>query len=291
MRWTVGIQVAVLAALAAVGRGGETVPPEGFEPLIVDPTAPARASAETPPTPAERPSTPPSEAPKAPAPEVDKVARTVRIPVELTGAEGVIEWILGTARAPKASTILVTPCRAQAVADALAAIGLAKGTPPEARGDGPPGPPSGPSLELSLVWHTKEKPGLLPATRLFAPSPDGRDAGPGRWVYAGPATVREGEATLLVASVSGSLVTTNLRDTSALIYWVPGPGEPGLEALRTWYAAKAPGVPAGSKPALVVRPAAPPKPPKPVEPGPEGAPPAGAPDSGYGQASQSTIRP
>ena len=55
----------------------------------------------------------------------------------------------------------------------------------------------------------------------LATEPEGKPTEEGKWVYAGPQVAREGEDEILVTAISGSLVTLNRRDTSAMIHWVP----------------------------------------------------------------------
>ena len=158
----------------------------------------------------------------APAVRVDEKARTVRIPARLTRATGVVEWLLSAGAAHPTTSVLVTDCSARDVAAGLAKIGLAGGTRPQMAGEERAKLPSGPAVAIDIVIKDAAgKESRIPASRFLSARSDGPPLGEGAWVYVGPQEVREGESSIIVTELSGSLVTTNLRDSSAVIYWAP----------------------------------------------------------------------
>ena len=164
-------------------------------------------------------------APAAAAIQVDEKTRTVHIPVRLTGARGVVEWLLAAGERHKASAVLVTDRSAGEVAAAMARVGLAPGARPEPVGEDRATIPQGSTLTVTVI--VKDAAGRqmrIPAERLLSRRSGGEPLSEGRWVYAGPQVVLESDAEISVTELSGSLATTNLRDASALIYWVPAAG-------------------------------------------------------------------
>lgn len=161
----------------------------------------------------------PTEARSAPAVRVDQEARTVRIPARFTRATGVVEWLLSAGAAHPNTSVLVTDCPVRDVAAGLAKIGLAGGRRPQLVGEDRAGPPSGPAVAVEVVIKDAAgKESRLAASRFLSARSDGPPP-EGAWVYVGPQEVREGGTTIIVTELSGSLITTNLRDSSAIIYW------------------------------------------------------------------------
>jgi len=162
----------------------------------------------------------PTEAGIAPAVRVDQKARTVRIPARFTRATGVVEWLLSAGAAHPTTSALVTDCPVRDVAAGLAKIGLVGGRRPQLVGEDRAGPPSGPVVAVDVVIKDAAGKELkLAASRFLSARSDGPPLGEGAWVYVGPQEVREGGATTIVTELTGSLITTNLRDSSAIIYW------------------------------------------------------------------------
>ena len=236
----------LLAMLAAVGgcaaatgtsRPVPAVPsPEpgvaasnGMGPIVRgtdDEASPGEASHPRPSSPSEGAHSPTAPAAQAAATiEVDEKTRTVHIPVRLTGARGVVEWLLAADDRHKASAVLVTDRSAGEVAAAMAKAGLAPGVRPEPVGEDRATIPQGSTLTVTVI--VKDAAGRetrIPAGRLLSRQSGGEPLSEGRWVYAGLQVVLEADAEINVTELSGSLVTTNLRDASAVIYWVPAPG-------------------------------------------------------------------
>jgi hypothetical protein len=155
--------------------------------------------------------------------KVDEKTRTVHIPVRLTGARGVVEWLLAAGERHKAAAVLVTDGSVADLAAAMARAGLAPGVRPEPVGEDRARPPRGAALAVTLVARDaagRQK--RIPAERLLSRQSGGEPLAEGRWVYAGPQVVQEADAEINVTELSGSLATTNLRDSSAMIYWAPG---------------------------------------------------------------------
>ena len=210
---------AVVALMLAAGASGEA-PPEHLAPIILE----TDDAGGPKPTPVEAPQTQPAET--LPPIRVDEETRSVRIPVRFSRAEGTVEWLLSTGEKHRRMSVLVTDQPAKAVAAALVKAGLPSGKPPAPVGPDRVRPPKGTPVEIEVVVA---RPGgtLLryPANLFLATSPGGDPVENGQWVYVGPPVAREGEAEILVTTLSGSLVTTNLRDSSALVYWAPNEAE------------------------------------------------------------------
>jgi len=225
--------LAMLAAVGGCAAATETSQPapadaspeseravlDGMEPIVRgtdDAAVPGAEASARPPAPA---------APAAATIQVDEKTRTVHIPVRLTGARGVVEWLLAAGDRHQASAVLVTDRSAGEVAAAMARVGLAPGARPEPVGEDRATIPQGSALTVTVI--VKDAAGRqmrIPAGRLLSRQSGGEPLSEGRWVYAGPQVVLEADAEINVTELSGSLATTNLRDASALIYWVPAPG-------------------------------------------------------------------
>jgi len=190
-----------------------------------------------------------------PAIRVDPKTHTVQVPVRVTRARGVVEWLLSAGVAHTRTSVLVTRCPVRAVARALGQAGLAEGRPPKPVGDDAARLPHGPAVRLTLVFSGAHgAPTRLPAENLLAAASDGTPLPRGRWVYVGPQTLADGK--VLLAELSGSLVTTGLRDTSAMIYWVPASPREAPLYVKAFYA-RPEAVPAeASEVVLEIRPAA-----------------------------------
>jgi len=178
----------------------------------------------------------PAEADRPPPIAVDAAARTVRIPVRPTRAKGVVEWLLVASGKHAALAVLVTECSARDVADAFAKAGLDGGDHPVPVGDDAARAPGGPALRLALVARGADGRAVrIPAERLLSATSGGKPIPDGRWVYAGPATLDDGK--VLLSGLSGSVATTNLRDTSAMIYRVPAQADAGgVHYVQAFYA-------------------------------------------------------
>ena len=186
---------------------------------------------------------------------VDPKTRTVRVPVRVTGARGVVEWLLSAGGRHERMSVLVTWCSARAVARALEQAGLAAGRPPEPVGEDAARPPAGPAVSLTLRFRGPYgSPAHVSAEALLADKSDGTPLPKGRWIYVGPQTLADDA--VLLAELSGSLVTTALRDTSALVYWVPASSGEGPSYVKAVYDRRG-AVPAGvTEAVLEIRPVA-----------------------------------
>jgi len=145
-------------------------------------------------------------------------------------------------------SMCVTEAPPREVAEALAKIGLTAGTHGQPVGDDRVRPPAGSRVEVALVIAGR----TVPAAALFSTKPGGDPLAAGTWVYAGPQVVHDGDAEVNVTDLSGSLITTNLRDSSAVIYWVPAAFDPAAPYDAAFYASRqAP--PAGQAAILEIR--------------------------------------
>jgi len=228
-----GLTLAVSAAGAAPEGAASDEPRGGYghlKPLVMeaDKLAPPAGKRPDGDRPAHGDAGPP------PAVRVDPKTRTVRVPVRVTRARGVVEWLLSAGVAHTRTSVLVTRCPVRAVARALEQAGLAEGRPPEPVGDDAARPPDGPAVRLTLRFAGADgAPTRLPAEDLLAAASDGTPLPRGRWVYVGPQTLADGK--VLLAELSGSLVTTGLRDTSAMIYWVPASSREAPLYVKAFY--------------------------------------------------------
>jgi len=245
----------VLVLLAAITAAGATTPKDAPSPLAGDNLAPilmgtdeARAPRKTP---KEVPPTKPERPPKPI--RVDEKARSVRLPVRFSQASGAVEWFLSAGEKHPRMSVFVTDQPAKAVAAALAKAGLPAGTPPLRVGEDRVQPPKGTPVDIDVIVARADGAEIrYPASLFIATSSVGEPATDGQWVYVGPPIAREGEAEILVTALSGSLVTTNLRDSSALVYWVPEKTE-GF--VRTFYVSGVPLPAEGFSCELEIRPA------------------------------------
>ncbi len=245
----------VLALLGTITSAGATAPKEGSAPPSGDNLAPIILGTDE----ADSLRKPPKEAPPAkPARalepiHVDEEARSVRLPVRFSPASGAVEWFLSSGEKHQRMSVLVTDHPAKAVAAALAKAGLPAGTPPLLVGEDRVRPPKGTPVDVDVVVTRADGTEIrYPASLFIATSSVGEPAADGQWVYVGPPIAREGEAEILVTALSGSLVTTNLRDSSALVYWVPEKTE-GF--VRTFYVSGVPLPAEGFSCELEIRPA------------------------------------
>ena len=168
---------------------------------------------------APKPAAAPAKAP--PAVRIDEKASTVRIPARLTHVKGVVEWVLSCGERHRAMSVLVTDCTVRDVTAALAKVGLQAGERPQAVGEDRARAPKGAAVVVEVAFKDDMgKETRVPAAKFLSARSDGDPLGEGAWVYVGPLVIREGEAEILVTDFSGSLVSTNLRDSSAMISWV-----------------------------------------------------------------------
>jgi hypothetical protein len=237
------------ALLLAAALGGCIAPQQAPAPAPARPRedrwAPLVVGIDEHGRPLKPPPAPSPAAPAAPAVEIDEKGRAVRIPARLTRAQGVVECLLAAASKRRETAVLVTDCQARDVAAALVKVGLAPGARPEAVGDDRARPPQGPPLQIEIVF--KDAAGQetrLPAARLLSRQSARPPLAEGAWLYVGPQIVRDGDVEIHLTELSGNLVSTNLRDTSALAYWVPkATGDPA-PYVAAYYASSAPLPPA-----------------------------------------------
>jgi len=176
----------------------------------------------------------PSDAGDRPSVRVDPKARTVRVPVRVTHARGVVEWVLSAGGRHARMSVLLTRCPVRTVARALEQTGLAEGRPPTLVGEDAARPPRGPAVRLTVRFRQPDGSwATLPAEALLAAASAGTPLPPGRWVYVGPQTLADGK--VLLAELSGSLVTTGLQDRSAMIYWVPASSGEEVLYVQAYY--------------------------------------------------------
>ena len=225
-RFTVAALVMLASCLAAGATAGETRPKEPrtrldrFKPLILE-TDDLRTIRKV-----EKTADGDAAKPAAKI-QVDAKTRTVRIPVAPTRTRGAVEWLLTVCGKHPATSVLVTARAAAEVSAAFAKAGFEAGVHPRRVGADRVRPPSGRVLEIHLIFKTaggKEK--RIPAARLLASKSDGTPLGAGRWVYVGPQRIGDGTDSILLTELSGSLATTNVRDASAIVYWVPEDRDP-----------------------------------------------------------------
>jgi len=187
--------------------------------------------------------------------DVDPEGHTVRIPVRATGSRGVVEWLLTSSGRYPQTACLVTFASARRIAQAFAKAGLASGHPPAPVRADAAHPPKGPALRLTLVTRRADGQTVrIPAETLLGATSAGKPLGPGRWVYVGPRSLADGK--VLLSELSGSIATTNLRDASAMIYWVPAQETPGPLYVRAYYGRPKPRLEDAGSFTLEIRPAA-----------------------------------
>ena len=225
-RFTVAALVMLCACFAAAAPAAETRPKEPrtrldrFKPLILE-TDDLRTIRKV-----EKAGDGDAAKPAAKI-QVDAKTRTVRIPVAPTRTRGAVEWLLTACGKHPAASVLVTARAAAEVSAAFAKAGFEAGTRPRPVGSDRARPPSGSAVEITLLAKPLGgKVTRIPAARLLASKSDGTPLGPGRWVYVGPQRIGDGTDSVLVTELSGSLATTNIRDASAIVYWVPEDRDP-----------------------------------------------------------------
>jgi len=212
----------------AATAGGVPEPGASLKPILLDAEA-RRGGPRARPT--ERP---------ARTVEVDAAAHLLRIPVRPTRTRGVVERLLGVVLRPVemevSTTVLISEAPVRAVVRAAEKAGLRPGRPPQRVGAEAARPPQGTPVVVTLVGRgPADRTWRVPAEHLLAERANGPPLRAGRWIWTGPQTV--GEEGVLMAEVTGSLATPVLRDTSAVLYWVPaGPGEGGLFYEKAFYA-------------------------------------------------------
>ncbi len=186
---------------------------------------------------------------------VAPMAHTVAVPVRVTHARGAVEWLLSAGTTHRRMSVLLARCPVRPLTRALEEAGLSAARPPEPVGEDAARPPEGPAVRLTLRFDAPDgTAGRVPAEDLLAAAPAGTPLPAGRWVYVGPQTLADGK--VLLPQLSGTLVTTALRDTTGLIYWVPAAGGEGPRYVESFYARKGV-VPAGvTEAVLEIRPAA-----------------------------------
>jgi len=194
---------------------------------------------------------------KPPAPiVVDEKARSVRAAVTLTRTKGVVEWVLSSSRKHPAASVMVAENSAAEFAAALAKAGYDTGTPAAIYGEDKARPPAGQPMAIDLVV-TREggKVDRIPAQKFLSAKSAGDPVSDGTWVYVGPQAIREGEVDILVTELSGSVITTNLRDSSAMVFWMPTSGDDS-PAAATYFASNAPMPGEADRCEIEIRPAA-----------------------------------
>jgi len=247
--------VLVLAVLAA--GAAAPAPPAPREPAAKsDRLAPVMVEPDDLGTPA-KPKPPP--APSAPARHageirVDERAKTVTVPVAFTRAKGVVERLLSAKKKNPAASVLVTEHSAKDLAAALAKAGLAPGRRPAPVGEDRATLASGAALEITVLAKAADgKVARTPAATFLSARSSGEPLGEGAWVYVGPQTLREGDAEILVTEMTGSIVTTNLRDSTAVIYWRPRLPDDSQPYVTAFYASASPLPAAGETCQLEIR--------------------------------------
>jgi hypothetical protein len=249
----------VLAGLSGCMAPPEAVPPEAIAPAARDSLMPiVRGTDDVMEKPPATLAAAPPAAPQKPAApvRVDEKARTVRIPARFTGARGVVEWLLAAGGKHPVTSIFVTDASVRDIAAALARTGLAAGSRPQPAGEDRARPPAGHPVEINVMVRDAGGPETrIPAARFLSRRSGGDPLGDGAWIYVGPQVIREGDANILVTEFSGSVATTDLRDSSAMIYWVPGPGGDTALYFSAYYASNVP-ISAGTACEIEVRPSA-----------------------------------
>ncbi len=236
-RFTVAALVMLCACLAAAAPAAEMRPKEPrtrldrFKPLVLE-TDDLRTVRKV-----EKAGDGDAAKPAAKI-QVDAKTHTVRIPVAPTRTRGAVEWLLTACGKHPAASVLVTARAAAEVSAAFAKAGFEAGVHPRRVGADRVGPPSGRTVEISLIAKASGgKVTRIPAARLLASKSDGTPLGPGRWVYVGPQRIGDSTDSILVTELSGSLATTNVRDASAIVYWVSEDRDPA-PYVRAYYASR-----------------------------------------------------
>jgi hypothetical protein len=183
------------------------------------------------------------EAAVKPAPTiiVDAKTHTVRATVRFSRAKGVVEWVLSSRKKHPGSSVMLSENSAADFAAAFAKAGYAPGMPPVVYTEDRARPPAGQPVEIDvIVMRADGKTDRAPAASFISMKSSGEPAGEGTWLYVGPQSIREGDAEILVTELSGSVITTNSRDSSAMIFWMPkvSNGSPSVSA--TYYVSSIP---------------------------------------------------
>jgi hypothetical protein len=187
--------------------------------------------------------------------QVDEKARTVRIPCRFSGARGVVEWLVSAGGKHPATSVLLTDAAVRDIAAAMAKAGLTPGVRPEAVGEDRARAPKGAAVSIEVVIKGGGQDGRAPATTYFSRESGGKPMNEGTWIYVGPQSFKEGDAEILVTDLSGSIATTNLRDSSALIYWAPKATGDAPAYVTAFYASNVPQPAEGTACELEIKPA------------------------------------
>lgn len=172
---------------------------------------------------------------------VDEKTQAVRLPVRATRARGVVEWLLQAGRKQAQAAVFITERPAGDLAAAFQKAGWAAGRHPELVSDDKARPPAGLTLRIDVIVRTRDgKETRTPAATYLSAQSDGRPLGEGTWVYAGTQVIRADGTDILLSNLAGSVVTTNLRDSSAMIYWVPKDAPAEGAYVSGYYASAAP---------------------------------------------------
>jgi hypothetical protein len=168
----------------------------------------------------------------------DAKSHTVWAPVRFTRAKGVVEWILSSHKRHPGSSVMLSENWASDFAAAFARAGYVAGAPPLVFGDDRVRMPAGQPVAVDvIVTHADGKTDRTPASKFLSARLSGEPVGEGTWIYVGPQSIRDGDDEMLVTELSGSIATTNVRDTSAMIFWMPKGGDASASIAPTYYAA------------------------------------------------------
>jgi len=191
--------------------------PAGLVPIVV-------GTPETlPPGAAKPPPKPAAPRPPEPSPAVraDAAAHVVRFPVTMVRPDGPVDRLVSCELKYAGRSVFTTPCSARDLAKAFDRAGFPAGRPPARAADDHMRPPSGPTVEIALVVRARDgRETRFPAATFLSEEPRGTPLAEGRWVWVGPQVIRDGDAAILMPALSGSVVTTDLGDSSAMAYWV-----------------------------------------------------------------------
>jgi hypothetical protein len=259
MRWGLGMILAMAVLAAGAAPPAPPAPrdradkPDGWTPVVVE-TDDLGAGTKAKGLPA-------SPAPAKPAAgiRVDEESKTVTVPVAFTRTKGVVERLLSAKKKNPGASVLVTEHSARDLAAALAKAGLVPGRRPEPVGEDRAKVPAGAALDITVVSKAADgKVTRTPAARFLSDKSSGEPLGQGAWVYVGPQMLREGDADVLVTEMTGAIVTTNLRDATAVVYWRPRLPDDAQPYVTAFYVSTAPLPVPGDTCELEIRPAAPP---------------------------------
>ena len=229
----------VLLAVASAAAAGAPVPdaldPVGEAPMRMEPIV-QNTDEDGRPVRAERPERGEGTSDPLPPIRVDPNRHTVRVPVAFSRAEGLVVWLLSSGGRCRHTSVLVTRHKIRHLAMAFRAACFPEGRASRQVDDGRAGAPEGVPVEIDVVVTRAEGDEVrFPAALFLAERSGGDSLENGQWVYTGPRTLQEDDVALLVTELSGSVVTTNLGDSSAFIHWVPTDAEAGGGALRKAY--------------------------------------------------------